>query len=184
MDTPNTPFLDCPFSILLVGDARVGKSSLYSRTIYDTYQDSYIPTIGSDFRSKISNVKNNRFKMQLWDVSGNIKYRDFISAFCNRVDCIAILFDLTDICSFNNVTDWINDITANTNRKKLLFLIGTKADMLGQNPDNDVKHDDIMDFATRNNMVYMETSSKANKGVDEAFREMCIKFLDSKILSH
>jgi GTPase SAR1 family protein len=43
---------DCQYKIVLIGDSSVGKSSLLRRFADDAFEESYLATIGVDFKFK------------------------------------------------------------------------------------------------------------------------------------
>lgn len=47
------------FKILLVGDSGIGKSSLMLRYHDDIFTESFLPTIGVDFRIKTIHIDNS-----------------------------------------------------------------------------------------------------------------------------
>ncbi len=66
------PDYDYLFKILLVGDSGVGKSSLLLRFADDTFCESYISTIGVDFKIKTVYLDDKVVKLQVSDcVSGS-----------------------------------------------------------------------------------------------------------------
>lgn len=54
---------DYLFKLLLVGDAGVGKSSLILRFVDDAFTDTYIATIGYDFKLRTINVDEKKVKV-------------------------------------------------------------------------------------------------------------------------
>ncbi len=58
------------FKLIIIGDCGVGKTNILVRFCEDTYKESYIATIGVDFKVKTINVKNERLKLQIWDTAG------------------------------------------------------------------------------------------------------------------
>lgn len=61
---------DYLFKIVIVGDSGVGKSSVLLRFAEDTFTESYLTTIGVDFRFKTFNVNGKSVKLQI--VSTNL----------------------------------------------------------------------------------------------------------------
>eukprot|EP01126_Amoeba_proteus_P060024 TRINITY_DN78_c0_g2_i3.p1 TRINITY_DN78_c0_g2~~TRINITY_DN78_c0_g2_i3.p1 ORF type:complete len:104 (+),score=14.25 TRINITY_DN78_c0_g2_i3:157-468(+) len=49
------------YKILLIGDSAVGKSSMLLRFVDDTFSDSFISNIGSDYKEKI--LDNNKLQV-------------------------------------------------------------------------------------------------------------------------
>jgi Ras-related protein Rab-1A len=62
--------VDYVFKVVLVGDSAVGKSCLLLRFADDQFTDSYISTIGVDFRFRTISVDDKFVKLQIWDTAG------------------------------------------------------------------------------------------------------------------
>ena len=52
--------------VVLLGDCRVGKTSLLKRFCEDKFKEIYTPTIGIDFNTKVVRVKEKFIKIQIW----------------------------------------------------------------------------------------------------------------------
>jgi len=55
------------FKIVLIGDPGTGKSCLLHRFVDDTHTQSYITTIGVDFKTKTIEIDGKIVKLQIWD---------------------------------------------------------------------------------------------------------------------
>ena len=76
--------------IVLLGESNVGKSSLITRFIYDTFEDGYVTTTGIDFLSKTIYLESRTIRCQVWDTAGSEKFRCLIPNYI-RYACIYIL---------------------------------------------------------------------------------------------
>ena len=76
---------DYLFKLILIGDAGVGKSSLLSRFADDHFTESYISTIGIDFKVRTLELVGERIKLQLWDVAGYLFSFKLIQYFCTFI---------------------------------------------------------------------------------------------------
>ena len=156
------------FKLLLIGDSGVGKSCLLLRFADDTYTESYISTIGVDF--KIRNVEQDgkNIKLQIWDTAGQERFRTITSSYYRGAHGIIIVYDVTDPESFNNVKVWLSEIDkfASDNVKKLL--VGNKCDR----KDRQVDTAATKEFADSIGIAFLETSAKDSTNVDAAFMKM------------
>lgn len=61
---------DFVFKVLIIGNSSVGKSSLLMRFSDNAFQDSFLPTIGVDFKIRTIETANSIIKLQIWDTAG------------------------------------------------------------------------------------------------------------------
>ena len=50
----------------------MGKTSLITRFMYDTFDNTYQATIGIDFLSKTMYLEDRTVRLQLWDTAGQV----------------------------------------------------------------------------------------------------------------
>ena len=120
---------DYLFKLVLIGDSSVGKSCLLLRFADDSFTESYISTIGVDFRFRTVKIEDKTVKLQIWDTAGQERFRTITSAYYRGADGIIMVYDVTRSESFDHVQDWLNEVNRYANQglcKKLL--IGNKCD--------------------------------------------------------
>jgi len=157
------------FKILLIGDSGVGKSCLLLRFADDSWTDSHISTIGVDFKIKTLNCDGKVIKLQIWDTAGQERFRTITSSYYRGAQGIILVFDCTDMESFNNVKQWLGEIDRYACENVNKLLVGNKTDLVqGRVVDKSVANE----FADSMSIPYIETSAKNATGVEEAFMMM------------
>ena len=160
---------DFIFKVLILGNSDVGKSSLILRYVDQVWSDSFVPTIGVDFKVKTLELDHKNIKMQIWDTAGQERFRNVISSYFRGSHGILLLYDITNKDSFKNLENWLTEIEKNASQNVLKILIGNKNDLEN---DRDIKYEEGQAFANRNGMQFIETSAKMNTNVNEAFETL------------
>ncbi|VTJ88720.1 Hypothetical predicted protein, partial [Marmota monax] len=116
------PEYDYLFKLLLIGHSGVGKSCLLLRFADDTYTESYISTIGVDFKIRTIKSDGKTIKLQIRDTAGQERFQKITSSYYRGTHGIIVVYDVTDQESFNNVKQWLQEIDhyASENVNKLL----------------------------------------------------------------
>jgi len=58
------------FKTLIIGDSSVGKSNLLLRFSDNVFHETFLPTIGVDFKIKNVSVYDKTIKLNIWDTAG------------------------------------------------------------------------------------------------------------------
>ena len=62
---------DLRVKILIIGDSSVGKSSLVTQYVDETFTMGHTPTIGVEYKQKTIELPNQEaVRVQLWDTAG------------------------------------------------------------------------------------------------------------------
>ena len=157
---------DFIFKILLLGNSDVGKSSIILRYVDNSWSDTFVPTIGVDFKVKSLDVDNKSIKMQIWDTAGQERFRNVISSYFKGSHGILLIYDITNDDSFKNLDNWLSQIEEYANKNVLKILIGNKKDL---EEERQVPTDKGQAFANSYGMQFIETSAKEDTNINEAF---------------
>ncbi|XP_063060350.1 ras-related protein ORAB-1 [Engraulis encrasicolus] len=164
-----TPEYDYLFKLLLIGDSGVGKSCLLLRFADDTYTESYISTIGVDFKIRTIEMDGKTVKLQIWDTAGQERFRTITSSYYRGAHGIIIVYDVTDQESFNNVKQWLEEIDRYACENVSKLLVGNKVDLANRKV---VDFSTAKEFAASINIQILETSAKNASNVEKAFLTM------------
>jgi len=157
------------FKLLLIGDSGVGKSCLLLRFTDDTYTESYISTIGVDFKIRTIELDGKKIKLQIWDTAGQERFRTITSSYYRGAHGIIVVYDVTDMESFNNVKQWLNEIDRYACENVNKLLVGNKCDLVQKKA---VQFEAAKAFADQLDIPFLETSAKNATNVEKAFLTM------------
>uniref|UniRef100_A0A7S1FJ81 Uncharacterized protein n=1 Tax=Noctiluca scintillans TaxID=2966 RepID=A0A7S1FJ81_NOCSC len=160
---------DYLFKVLLIGDSGVGKSCLLLRFADDMYTESYISTIGVDFKIRTLNQEGKTVKLQIWDTAGQERFRTITSSYYRTAHGIIVVYDVTDKESFNNVRHWLQEIDKYAADGVNKLLVGNKCDLAQK---RHVTYEEAHELAKSMGMQFMETSAKNAHNVEQAFQVM------------
>ena len=135
----------------------------------DTFSDSYVTTIGVDFKIKTLDIDGKSCKLQIWDTAGQERFRNIISSYYRGAQGIMLVYDITDLESFQNLSSWLIEIEKNASKNVYKILVGNKCDMENERK---VTFEQGKDFADQYGMKFFETSAKNSTNVNEAFVAM------------
>ena len=160
---------DYIFKVLLLGNSDVGKSSLLLRFVDSVWNDSFVPTIGVDFKVKTVEIGEKKVKMQIWDTAGQERFRNVVSTYFRGSNGILLIYDITNKDSFKNLESWLIEIEKSASENVLKILIGNKSDL---EDEREISKEEGQAFANRNGMQFIETSAKLDTNVSEAFHTL------------
>ncbi|KAL9715335.1 GTPase Ryh1 [Leucoagaricus gongylophorus] len=157
--------------IVLLGDQSVGKTSLITRFMYDTFDNTYQATIGIDFLSKTMYLEDRTVRLQLWDTAGQERFRSLIPSYIRDSSVAIVVFDITNRQSFMSTAKWIEDVRSERGNDVIIVLVGNKADLSDK---RQVTLEEATAKAAQLNIMFMETSAKAGHNVKSLFKKIAM----------
>ena len=156
--------------VCLLGDSSVGKTSLVRKYVYDTFDDSYIATIGTKTVKKELTVeyfgKQLDLRLMIWDILGQKEYRRVQSMSFQGTSGALVVCDITRPESLQSLRDyWVPELRKIAGDIPMVFL-ANKCDLVGQ---EGLDESDMSKLAHDFGGYYMFTSAKTGENVDNAF---------------
>jgi len=182
--TSSSSEFDYLLKILVLGESGVGKSNLVLRYCDESFSEMYISTIGVDFKFKHIFTEDKNIKLQIWDTAGQERFRTITVSYYRRAHGVALVFDLTDLKSFQKIEGWMQEIKTNAPVHIPILLIGNKTDLVEYRA---VQYAQAKEFADKMGLPYIETSAKTGTGVNESFSTLAttiLQHITSRKLEH
>jgi len=161
--------------LITAGDHAVGKTSVIRRFIGQEFSPDYSATMGVECYTKAYKNDSNLIDLAIWDLAGQVLYRDLTKAYIKGADLVIIMFDVTRRETFDNVKGWYNTIYTDVSPEDIpCMIIGNKIDLREKRV---VSLEEGGKLAQNLKTLYVETSAKQNKFINEAFQQLIRKFI-------
>jgi len=158
------------FKISVVGDGRVGKTSLIKKFTQGGFEADYIKTIGAQFSVYFKEINEDKIKLLFWDIAGQDDFNFARPSFFKNSRAAIIVYSLeknvlgTD--SFNHISDWYDDIIQFCGDIPVV-VFANKVDLINE---SNFDSSNIQKLINRHNFLgYYITSAKTGQGVIKAF---------------
>jgi len=115
--------------MLIVGNTSVGKTNLLNRLTGHRFCNSYVSTIGVDFKVKTVQIEHKIVKLQIWDTAGQERFRTLTKAYYQAASIIIIVFSVNDRESFEYTETWLGQIDELGETDVRKILVSNKSDV-------------------------------------------------------
>ncbi|XP_005173303.1 ras-related protein Rab-41 isoform X2 [Danio rerio] len=157
------------FKLVFLGEQSVGKTSLITRFMYDSFDNTYQATIGIDFLSKTMYLEDRTIRLQLWDTAGQERFRSLIPSYIRDSAAAVVVYDIANLNSFQQTSKWIDDVRTERGSDVIIMLVGNKTDL---GDKRQVSVEAAEKKARELGVMYIETSAKAGYNVKQLFRRV------------
>ncbi|KAH9446252.1 hypothetical protein Pst134EA_030174 [Puccinia striiformis f. sp. tritici] len=157
------------FKLVFLGEQSVGKTSLITRFMYDTFDNTYQATIGIDFLSKTMYLDDRTVRLQLWDTAGQERFRSLIPSYIRDSSVAVVVYDVTNRASFINTSRWVDDVRAERGGDVIIVLVGNKTDL---GDKRQVSTEEAERKSRELEVMFIEASAKAGHNVKSLFKKI------------
>ena len=158
--------------IALVGEPRVGKTSIINQLVKNTFNGSYQTTLGIDYNQYEVKIKDTNYTVQfhIFDFSGFSIFRDMINKAIKDVNFILYVYDSTNLESFQSIKLWKLSLSEMDLKSNVVeYLVGNKNEL----PDKIVTDKVSVDsLAKKFNFKSWSVSARAVNNLKELFEDM------------
>ena len=162
-------YFDVKYKIMVLGESRVGKTSLIKKYTKDQFGGVYLTTVGMDFQDKIIDIEDKKVRLQIWDTAGQERFRNVTKSYFQSSHGFVLVYDITDETTFDKTNFWMDQIKLNGIENAKLILVGNKCDLINERK---VSIEEGEKRAKDNNIKFFESSAKDGTNVNEMFFEL------------
>jgi Ras-related protein Rab-21 len=164
------------FKVVLLGEGSVGKTSLVTRYVQNTFNEKHVTTIQASFLSKRLNIDGNRVNLAIWDTAGQERFHALGPIYYRDSNGALLVYDITDNNSFVKVKNWVKELRSQLGKSVTLAIVGNKIDL---ERNRAVNKEEAISYAQSVGAKHYDTSAKLNKGLDELFLDLSKRMLET-----
>jgi small GTP-binding protein len=125
---------DANFKIILFGDETEGKKTLTNDYMINLFSSSQADMLGVDFEVKSLSVNDFKVKLQVWDISGERRFKDLLPNYISHARGGLFVYDVTQKSSLTNIDMWLSLVKKELQSEEKFPIIA-----VGLTPDSIVK---------------------------------------------
>lgn len=154
--------------ICLLGAFAVGKTSLISRFINDSFSEKYHTTIGVKIDQKKLTVDGNEVTLLIWDIHGEDRFQKVQASYLFGSSGCFFVADATRSESLPTITK-LKELVEKTAGEIPYKVLINKSDLKDQ---IEVTPNDLVNLGIPETCI-INTSAKTGEGVEKAFSNLC-----------
>ena len=165
--------------VVLLGEAGVGKTSIISRYVNNTFSDVLMSTTGASFAIKKLEIDDHKIKFQIWDTAGQERFRSLAKIFYQNAAVAVLVYDITRRDSFQKLKDfWVKELKENAPSDIILAVAANKSD----NYEFEVVSlKEGKELAQEINAIFKSTSAMLSHGIEDLFKLIGEKFINPSL---
>ena len=167
--------------IILLGEMSVGKTSLINVYFDKQFHNKVNPTIGAEAKSKIVNIHETTYKINMWYTAGAERFRSINQIFIKDSDIVILVYDITNQKSFSELSFWVKYVEELLGKDVILGVVGNKMDLFQEfDEEQIVSKEEGEKYANEIGALFCETSAKEDAKGFESFVHNLINDFNSK----
>jgi len=164
-------------TIMTLGKCSVGKSSFILRFTENRFENTYLTTVGLDFRFRLVNIKDIQYKVLFYDTVGQEKYHSTAPNIIKKANGIIIMYDITNKSTFDSIPEILKTIEEEKGKDFPMILIGNKIDL---EIERLIKKEEAEELAEKYGMEFFEISNKEGINIEKAGLSIVKKILEKR----
>jgi small GTP-binding protein len=157
--------------VVLLGDSRVGKTSIIARQIQGFHPAAVSSTIGCHCSELQISVDQRLFNLQVWDTAGQEMYRALVPVYLRGAQAALLVYDVSDRESFISLGHWYDTLIDVVPPSTAIYVVGNKIDLESHVIDDA----QAQQFAVAHNAQLYKVSALSGQGLDDLFEAVARK---------
>ncbi|TNV76209.1 hypothetical protein FGO68_gene4357 [Halteria grandinella] len=170
-----------PAKVVVLGEARVGKTSLTQRFVNGQFNERQPSTVDATYQEKSLNIGSQSIKLVIWDTAGQERYHALNQVYYRGAEGAVVVYDCTDADTFKKMNQWVSELRQYLPQEVPIMIAGNKADLGASSSTKKIDDEQAQTYARSVNSQYFPTSAKTGNNVDEIFHALAKRIIDNQL---
>ncbi|XP_072979280.1 uncharacterized protein [Typha angustifolia] len=164
------------FKVVLLGDGRVGKTSLVLRYVTNAFSEKQEATIQASYLTKRLVIEGVPITLSIWDTAGQERFHALGPIYYRDADAI-LVYDIMDNDTFLRVTKWVKELQLMAPKNMIMAIAANKSDLVRSKKFN---IQEAESYASTIGASLFITSAKSGTGIDDIFLDLANRLLQRR----
>ena len=164
--------------IVFLGDSQVGKTCFINVLVDGIFYSNLKNEEVLKYSIKDINLENeNKIQLNIWDFTGQEKFRKIAPIMAKNSDCIILGYDITKRESFDNIKSIWLPLAKGSSDTDLIYLLGFKNDIY---EERQVEDEDAQAYSQQNNLRFFPVSCRYESWIQKFLDDLTIELIKNK----
>ncbi|XP_072979279.1 uncharacterized protein [Typha angustifolia] len=165
------------FKVVLLGDGRVGKTSLVLRYVTNAFSEKQEATIQASYLTKRLVIEGVPITLSIWDTAGQERFHALGPIYYRDADAAILVYDIMDNDTFLRVTKWVKELQLMAPKNMIMAIAANKSDLVRSKKFN---IQEAESYASTIGASLFITSAKSGTGIDDIFLDLANRLLQRR----
>ena len=165
--------------VALIGDPRVGKTSIVNQLVKNTFNGTYQTTLGVEYNQFEVKIPDTNYTVQfhILDCTGFSAFRELINKVITDVNFILYVYDSTNLESFQSIKGWKETVKEMDIKSNVIeYLVGNKVEIPEKVVTDKVS---VENLAKKFKLKSWQVSARGVKNLNELFQDMANAYYEN-----
>ena len=174
---------DDTLKIVILGEGRVGKTSILSKYFYKKFNEGEKSTINPAFYEKDVTYKGKNVHLKFWDTAGQEQFNAISTMYYQGAVGALLVYDVSIFETFEKVKTWVNTLQEAVGKDIIFVIAGNKFDLMDKNKMEQQKQK-VDSYCAKEHCKHFYTSAKTGFNLDDTFDSLINTVLNKVVTSN
>ena len=174
---------DDTLKIVILGEGRVGKTSILSKYFYKKFNEGEKSTINPAFYEKDVTYKGKNVHLKFWDTAGQEQFNAISTMYYQGAVGALLVYEVSIFETFEKVKTWVNTLQEAVGKDIIFVIAGNKFDLMDKTKMEQQKQK-VDSYCAKEHCKHFYTSAKTGFNLDDTFDSLINTVLNKVVTSN